>query len=109
MDKLFANSGYPDQTPHSAASGLGLHCLPSTLLRISRLQHIYSRINHESHILPGWDWDGVVGSGGKQEASMTPNTQKKLNSYWDYGLIIYKINYFIFHKKYLRVPLRYLF
>ena len=24
----FANSGDPDQTPHSAASDLGLHCLP---------------------------------------------------------------------------------
>ena len=30
--KLFANSGDPDQMPHSAASDLGLHCLP-----ISRL------------------------------------------------------------------------
>ena len=36
--KLFANSGDPDQTPHSAASDLGLHCLPVTLLRVSRLQ-----------------------------------------------------------------------
>ena len=26
--KLFANSGDPDQTPRSAASGLGLHSLP---------------------------------------------------------------------------------
>ena len=25
--KLFANSGDPDQTPRSAASDLGLHCL----------------------------------------------------------------------------------
>ena len=25
--KLFANSGDPDQTPHSAVSDLGLHCL----------------------------------------------------------------------------------
>ena len=28
--KLFANSGYPDQMPHSAASDLGLHCLQIT-------------------------------------------------------------------------------
>ena len=28
--KLFANSGDPDQTPHSAVSDLGLHCLPIT-------------------------------------------------------------------------------
>ena len=26
MDKLFANSGDPDQTLHSVASDLGLHC-----------------------------------------------------------------------------------
>ena len=36
--KLFANSGDPDQTPHSAASDLGLHFLPITLLGVSRLQ-----------------------------------------------------------------------
>ena len=32
MDKLFANSENPDQTTHSAASDLGLHCLPITPL-----------------------------------------------------------------------------
>ena len=31
MAKLFANSGDPDQTPRSAASDLGLHCLPMGL------------------------------------------------------------------------------
>ena len=35
MAKLFANSGDPDQTPHSAASDLGLHCLAITLLQVS--------------------------------------------------------------------------
>ena len=40
MDKLFAKSGDPDQMPHSAASDLGLHCLPITLLRVSRLQWV---------------------------------------------------------------------
>ena len=40
MAKLFANSGDPDQTPRSAASDLGLDCLPITLLRVSRLQWI---------------------------------------------------------------------
>ena len=38
MAEIFANSEDPDQTPHSAASDLGLHCLPITLLGISRLQ-----------------------------------------------------------------------
>ena len=33
MAKIFANSGDQDQTPRSAASDLGLHCLPVTLLR----------------------------------------------------------------------------
>ena len=56
MAKLFANSGDPDQTPHSVkvfansgdldqmprsgASDLGLHCLPNTLLRVSQLQWV---------------------------------------------------------------------
>ena len=38
MVKLFAKSGDPDQMPHSAASDLGLHCLPITILGVSRLQ-----------------------------------------------------------------------
>ena len=40
MAKLFVNSGDPDQTPCSVASDLGLHCLPNTLLRVSRLQWV---------------------------------------------------------------------
>ena len=40
MVKLFANSGDPDQTPRSAASDQGLHCLPITLLRVSQLQWV---------------------------------------------------------------------
>ena len=40
MAKLFANSGDTDQMPHSAASDLGLHCLPNTLLEVSRIQWV---------------------------------------------------------------------
>ena len=40
MAEVFANSGYPDQTPRSAASDLGLHCLPNTLYGVSRLQWV---------------------------------------------------------------------
>ena len=40
MTKLFANSGDPDQMPHSAVSDLGLHCLPITLSGVSQLQWI---------------------------------------------------------------------
>ena len=40
MAKQFANSGDPDQMPRSAASDLGLHCLPVTLLQVSRLQWV---------------------------------------------------------------------
>ena len=40
MVKLYANSGDLDQTPRSVASDLGLHCLPITLLRVSRLQWV---------------------------------------------------------------------
>ena len=32
MAKLFANSGDPDHMSHSAASDMGLNCLPITLL-----------------------------------------------------------------------------
>ena len=35
--ELFANSGDPDQMPHSVAFDLGLQCLPITLLVVSRL------------------------------------------------------------------------
>ena len=40
MAKLFANSEDPDQTLRSAVSDLGLHCLPITPLRVSRLQWV---------------------------------------------------------------------
>ena len=40
MAKLFADSADPDQTLHSEASDLGLHSLPVTLLRVSRLQWV---------------------------------------------------------------------
>ena len=33
---MLANNVDPDQTPHYVASDLGLHCLPMTLLRVSR-------------------------------------------------------------------------
>ena len=40
MVELFAKSGDPDQMQHSAASDLGLHCLPVTLFGVSRLQWV---------------------------------------------------------------------
>ena len=40
MAKLLANSGDPDQMPHSAPSDLCLHCLPITLLGVSQLQRV---------------------------------------------------------------------
>ena len=40
MVELFANSGDPDQTPHSAASDQGLHCLSITFLGVSRKQEV---------------------------------------------------------------------
>ena len=52
MAKMFANSGDPDQTPRSAASDLGLHCLPVTLLRVSRLQSVNTdRPKHPVNVL----------------------------------------------------------
>ena len=40
MVELFANSGDPDLTPHSAASDLGPHCLPVMNLGVSSLQWV---------------------------------------------------------------------
>ena len=40
MFELFVNSGDPDQMQCSAASDLSLHCLPITLLGVSRLQWV---------------------------------------------------------------------
>ena len=40
MVELFANSGDSDQMLHSAASDLGHHCLPVTLLGVARLQGV---------------------------------------------------------------------
>ena len=48
MSKPFANSGDPDQMPCSAASDLGLHCLPITLLGVSKLQWVKN--NHQSSL-----------------------------------------------------------
>ena len=47
MVKIYANSGDPDQTPRSAASDLGLHCLSITPLRVSRLQWVNNWILSE--------------------------------------------------------------
>ena len=55
MVELFANGGDPDQMPYSAASDLGLHCLPFTLLGVSKQQ--WDRLDKLSNlkIEPGPD------------------------------------------------------
>ena len=40
MVELFANSADPDQMLHSAASDLGLHCLPVTGLGVSSIHWV---------------------------------------------------------------------
>ena len=42
MVELFANNRDPDQTPRTAASDLGLHCLLVTRLGVSSLQWVKS-------------------------------------------------------------------
>ena len=44
MAELFANSGDPDQMPHSVVPDLGLHCLPITFLVVSRLQWVKTHL-----------------------------------------------------------------
>ena len=53
--KLFANRGDPDQTPHSAASDLGLHCLPVTLLRVFRLQWVNLEYWHVYKVMKNYE------------------------------------------------------
>ena len=36
MENLLANNVNPDQMPHYVVSALSLHCLPMTLLQVSR-------------------------------------------------------------------------
>ena len=45
MFELFANSEDPDQTLRSAASDLCLHCLPTTVLGVSRLQWVKETVH----------------------------------------------------------------
>ena len=40
MAKVITNRGDPDQTLHSTASDLGLHCLPFTFFRVSTLKWV---------------------------------------------------------------------
>ena len=57
MAKLFANSEDPDQMPQNAASDLGLHCLPITLLGVSRLQwvnYIFGILSHDYVLKVPW-------------------------------------------------------
>ena len=42
-----ANSVDPDQMPHSAASDLDLHCMPITLLRVSRLKWVKNHLSYQ--------------------------------------------------------------
>ena len=46
MVELFAISGDTDQMPFSAASDLGLHCLPATNLGVSSLQWVNVSLFH---------------------------------------------------------------
>ena len=41
-----ANSGDPDETPHSVASDLGLHCLPMSNKKETRLKRAKSPFNN---------------------------------------------------------------
>ena len=55
MVRLFANSGDPNQTPHSAASDLGLHCLPIILLGSPDYSALYAII-----LLGSPDYNGLI-------------------------------------------------
>ena len=46
---LLANTVDPDHTPHYLASDLGKHCLPMTLLLVSKFSFIDNSIVHLKH------------------------------------------------------------
>ena len=56
MVESFANSGDPDHMPHSAESDLGLHCLPITLLEVSRLQWVKALDSEKSFFPQPFLW-----------------------------------------------------
>ena len=56
MAEAFANSEDSDQMPRSVASDLGLHCLPITLLGVSRQQwviHLIPVIRKRIYVICG--------------------------------------------------------
>ena len=54
--ELFSNSGDPDQTPRSAASDLGLHCLLVTRLGVSSLQWLNDSFIQHMIVLHIYFW-----------------------------------------------------
>ena len=57
---LSLNGGEPDQTPHSVASDLGLHCFPITLLGISRLQWVNVCTLWLTGTWESWDFEAAT-------------------------------------------------
>ena len=84
MAKLFANSGDPDQTPRFAASDLGLHCLPVTLIVVSRLQWVKSILN-------------CYRSDGNPVGPVTVRYIFKENARWVFSVHVTTVNSYIKH------------
>ena len=61
MVELFANSGDPGQTPRSAASDQGLHCLPFIRLGVSILQWVKNKEKQSNQFLHPQSDDHNVG------------------------------------------------
>ena len=57
-----ANTVDTDQMPHSVTSDLGLHCLPITLLKVSKLKRVNNTSTLVGHfVLPPRERDMSVG------------------------------------------------
>ena len=82
MVKLFANSEDPDQTPRSAASDLGLHCLSITLLGVSRLQWVNLR-NKKIYII------GICESKIRQERENSNHPGKSYSRVRDFVIYVH--------------------
>ena len=66
---FYANSVDPDQTPRSAASDLGLHCLPLSLLWDARLKWVkeMTRVSYD-HLI----WQHYLASRKHAYIILTP-------------------------------------
>ena len=89
MPVINANSVDPDQTPHSAASDLGLHCLPMSHLWDAR----HKWVNYDPFVMPWLNQFSVIASTGPDKILIYKLRRTDFcflflhdNIHWEYSL-----------------------